>query len=283
MKRTKVSSSLYLAYGTYQIPLQVVENCVYEAIKTGYRHVDTAFLYRNHREVGLGIKKAIQEGICTRKDLCITTKLGTHEQRCSMESVERACEELQIDYVDRVLLHYFVPTLSCKAWYDLNLVLHVAASRQQSAMRESPLRFNTLGVSNFNSDQLEQLRISTLSIKDIKIKVQVPCVNQVELTPFRRSKELEQYCEEYDIPIEIHSPLGKGCLLSYASVQELFEWYQARGWSIITRSHHIDHIQSNLLDWRTKLKAGPTSKITSFVHLLSLSPFIIITHPQYKL
>ncbi|CAE7659433.1 XYL1 [Symbiodinium necroappetens] len=116
-----------IGLGCWKAEKGVTEEVVYNAIKVGYRHIDSAADYGNEQEVGAGIRRAIQEGICNRSDLWITSKLwNTYHRR---ENVPLACQrtldDLGLDYLDLYLIHFpislaFVPFDRCypPEWTD---------------------------------------------------------------------------------------------------------------------------------------------------------------------
>lgn len=99
--------ALIIPYRTYLSPESDAEFAVEHAIKFGYRMIDTAVVYKNHRAVGKGIKKCIDEGIIKREDLFVTTKLWVCDWRAEnvKKSIAASLKELQLEYVDLILLH----------------------------------------------------------------------------------------------------------------------------------------------------------------------------------
>ena len=97
-----------VGFGTWKVPNDVCAETVYMAIKNGYRHIDEALLYGNEKECGEGIKKAIDEGIVTRADLFITTKLWVHHMKKEHVALclKKSLELLGLDYVDLYLIHF---------------------------------------------------------------------------------------------------------------------------------------------------------------------------------
>ena len=94
-----------LGIGTYRLNLEQAENSVYTALKDGYRLIDTANAYRNERAVGRGIKRAIDEGIVSRDEIFVTTKLWVSEYERVADSIDETLERLGLEYVDLLLLH----------------------------------------------------------------------------------------------------------------------------------------------------------------------------------
>ena len=102
------SKMLKVGFGLWKIPQDICADAVYEAIKAGYRHLDSACDYGNEVQVGQGIKRAIEEGICAREDLWITSKLWNtyHAKEHVQQAIERSLADLQLDYLDLYLIHF---------------------------------------------------------------------------------------------------------------------------------------------------------------------------------
>jgi glycerol 2-dehydrogenase (NADP+) len=97
--------------GTWQSDKGAVANAVYHALKSGYRHIDAALCYQNENEVGEGLKKAFDEGICKREDVFVTTKLWNTYHRCVERGLDESLKSLGLAYVDLYLMHvrYVIP------------------------------------------------------------------------------------------------------------------------------------------------------------------------------
>lgn len=175
-----------IGYGTFRVnDPQECEKCVLEAIKVGYRHIDTAQAYNNEEFIGNAIKKC---GV-PREELFITTKIWfkNFEEKDAYSSVITSLEKLQTDYADLVLLH----------WPYGN---YYSAYRTLERLYEEK-KVRAIGVSNFNSDRF----IDLISFNKI-----VPAVNQIETHLYcQRTKERE-YMDKYGIAHESYAPLGQG-------------------------------------------------------------------------
>ena len=173
-----------LGYGVYQIPPNITEECVLNALKVGYRHIDTAYYYHNEREVGNAIRKS---GI-PREELFITTKITgakNYDDACRM--IDEALEKLQTTYIDLMLIHW--P-------HGDNVGMYKA---MEDYYERGKLR--SIGLSNFYNKDLENI------LKNTKI---VPVVNQLETHVFRNQKEGQKLLLEKGIILESWSPLGSG-------------------------------------------------------------------------
>ncbi len=174
-----------LGYGVYQVTKYECERCVSDALKVGYRHIDTAQSYFNEEEVGNAIKKS---GI-PREELFITTKVWIEHygyEECR-KSVIESMRKLQLDYIDLVLLHQpFADYYG--AWRAL-----------EELYAEGKLR--AIGVSNFNPDRL----VDICSFSRIK-----PMVNQVETHPHNQQKAAHEWMKKYGVVHEAWAPFGEG-------------------------------------------------------------------------
>lgn len=176
-------------FGTFRIQKSETYNAVYEAIKAGYRTIDTAEGYNNEEEVGLGIQKAISEGLVKREDLFITTKLSPHHINGYEETFKYfniSLNKLGLDYLDLYLIHYPNPTKD-DSWKKMNADIWRAMEELQA---QGKLRH--LGVSNFMIYHLEEL------FKTAKVK---PVVNQIEMSPVWQQKQLVEFCKNNNIEI----------------------------------------------------------------------------------
>lgn len=175
-----------LGVGVFLVDPAETERVVSEAFETGYRHIDTAMIYRNEAEVGAAIAKS---GIA-RDELFITTKLWNSDQTRGQEAFQESLDKLGLDRVDLYLIHWPQPMFgeALTAWRSL---IEIAESG----------RATSIGVSNFEIEHLEEI-ISETGI--------VPTVNQIELHPLHQRKELVEYCNEKGIRVEAWGPLSQG-------------------------------------------------------------------------
>ncbi|MGY3702957.1 2,5-diketo-D-gluconic acid reductase [Vagococcus martis] len=178
-----------LGFGVYQIPLEETAESVYQAIKVGYRLIDTAAIYGNEKETGQGIKRAIEEGIVTRNELFITSKLfilQTPEEK-AMKTIEHSLSIMGLDYLDLYLIHQPYGDVY-GAWRAL-----------VTAQKEGKLR--AIGISNFKSSKM----IEFVGLNEVK-----PQINQIEVNPWNQRIEDQKWHEKYDVQIEAWAPFAEG-------------------------------------------------------------------------
>lgn len=219
-----------IGFGTYR--LKTVYQSVLAALKIGYRHIDTAALYNNTKEIG----KAIRDSGIPRKDIFITTKVKCGRQRSKINtSIIKQLEELGTSYVDLLLLHHADPGFDVANWkklealYKNGICLHI-------------------GVSNFSVSSLNTLMESAHVI---------PSVNQIEVSPFNTNEYIISQCKKHGIKIMAYSSLTKGNkfgdeklrkMADYnkMSVPEiLLKWAIQRKYYVIPCSGDIKHIEDN--------------------------------------
>ncbi|HIH69914.1 aldo/keto reductase [Methermicoccus shengliensis] len=178
-----------LGYGVYQIPPEQTEECVYEAIKGGYRLIDTASAYMNEEGVGRAVKRAVDEGIVKREDLFITTKLWIQDAgyESAKKAFERSLRRLQFEYIDLYLIHQPFGDVHC-AWRAM-----------EELYKEGLVR--AIGVSNFHPDRLMDLIVH---------HEVVPAVNQIEIHPFYQRQEDIKFMRKHNIQPEAWGPFAEG-------------------------------------------------------------------------
>ena len=206
-----------------------------DALKTGYRHIDTAQAYFNEEEVGTAIKKS---GV-PREEIFITTKVWLEHfgYEKAKASVLESMHKLQTDYLDLVLLHQPFSD-AYGAWRAL-----------EELYEEKKLR--AIGISNFYADRM----VEFASFNRIK-----PMVNQMETHIFNQQKNLKEWADKYGIRLEAWAPFGEGrkgtfdnpAILDIAkkhgktSAQVMLRWNIQRGIIVIPKSTHIERMAENI-------------------------------------
>lgn len=200
--------------GTFLLTPDQAESAVLEALKDGYRLIDTANAYVNEKAVGRAMKKS---GLA-REDIFLETKIwpSFYEQE---DAIEKTLERLDTDYIDLLLIHQ--PSGNYVAGYRL----------MEKAYKAGKVK--AIGLSNFTKEQVQKI----LDICEVK-----PAVLQTEVHPYFREKELKEFLEKEEIKIQAWYPLGHGdsALLEEAALVELGKKYQKSTAQIILRWHIQD-------------------------------------------
>lgn len=235
-------------FGVFQIPdAAQCEQVVYDAIKTGYRLLDTAAAYMNEEALGKGVARAIADGLTTREELFITTKVWVQDQKneeTAYEAVKTSLAKLSMDYVDLVLLHqpmgdYFAAYRGITKAYKEGLT-------------------KAIGVANFYP------AILTNFCENVEV---IPAVNQVELHPFFVQAAAIENMKAYGVAPQAWGPLAEGkhgiftdpVLVEIgkkygkSAAQVVLKWNAQRGVSIIPKSVHEERMKQNIDIWDFEL------------------------------
>ncbi|MGE7919755.1 aldo/keto reductase [Viridibacillus sp. NPDC093762] len=191
-----------LGYGVFRVENGAeLAKAVKTAIKKGYRSIDTAQIYGNEEMVGQGIKEAIAEGLVTREELFITSKVWNAglNYEAALAAYDDSLSKMGLDYLDLYLIHW--------PGHDQYLDAYKAL---ETIYKEGLVR--SIGVSNFQVHHLENL------LKETEIK---PVINQIEFHPRLTQQEVRNYCAEHDIQVEAWSPLMNGELLKDETLQSI--------------------------------------------------------------
>lgn len=240
-----------IGIGTYLLEPNDAYNSVLNALKMGYRLIDTANAYRNERAVG----RAIKDSKMKREDIFVSTKLWASEYE-NEAAVEETLERLNLDYIDLLFIHQ--PTKNWRSGYK-QLV---------KAYKEGKIR--SIGISNFEGEYIKEV----LAEFDVK-----PQVIQVECHPFYPQVELRKITDIEDIKIMSWYPLGgKGMtndllensvILDLASkynktsAQIVLKWHIEMGFIVIPGSKNVSHIKDNINIFDFNLTKDDMDKIAS--------------------
>ena len=255
-------------FGVFQVPDPVVcKQAVVDAIRTGFRLIDTAAIYNNERAVGEALKEAIQSGLVKREELFITTKLWV--QDAGYESAKKAFEaslsRLGLEYIDLYLIHQPYGDIY-GAWRAME-ELYAAG------------KIRAIGVSNFNPGKFTEFA----EIVNIK-----PMVNQIELHPFFSQYGAIENMKQYGCVPQAWGPMaeGKHGIFSHAVLTEIgtkygksaaqvaLRWNVQRGVSILPKSVHKERMEQNIDIWDFKLSESDMKLIDA----LDLGHSEIIDH-----
>jgi 2,5-diketo-D-gluconate reductase A len=206
-----------LGFGVFQIEPKDTAGAVSEALEIGYRHIDTAEMYGNEKEVG----EAIRASGLDRGDVYVTSKLNNafHEPQDAREAFDRTLSDLSFDYVDLFLIHWPLPTL-----YDGDFVS--TWKTLEEFHRDG--RARSIGVSNFQIEHLEQLAAETDT---------VPAVNQIEVHPYLTNDAVREYGQEHGIVTEAWSPIAQGGVLEDPTITQIAEKVGKTPAQVVLRWH----------------------------------------------
>ena len=284
-----------IGFGLWKIPKDICSNSVYKAINAGYRHLDSASDYGNEAEVGEGIKMALEDGLCKREDLWITSKLWNtyHHPDHVSQALEKTLKDLQLDYLDLYMIHFpislkFVPFEERypPEWFndpsspDPKMIpSKIPLSdtwRAMELLKESGL-VKHIGVCNYSSGLLHDL------MNYCKIK---PEVLQIESHPYLTQEKLIKLAQNYDLEVTAFSPLGS---ISYEELggakeeeslirnetivsiakelditpaQLILSWALNRGTSLVVKSIDESRMKENLDVMNIKLEKATLDEIS---------------------
>jgi 2,5-diketo-D-gluconate reductase A len=206
-----------LGFGVFQIERKDTAKAVSEALEIGYRHIDTAQMYGNEKEVG----DAIRSSGLDRGEVFVTSKLsnGAHEPGDARDAFDATLSDLGFDYVDLFLIHWPLPTRNdgdfVSTWKTLEEF-------------HSDGRARSIGVSNFQIEHLELLAAETDS---------VPAVNQIEVHPYLTNEAVCSYGREHGVLTEAWSPIAQGGVLDDSTITQIAEEVGKTTAQVVLRWH----------------------------------------------
>ena len=237
-------------FGVYQVSKEDCKESVLTALKTGYRHIDTAQSYFNENEVG----EALKESDVPRKEIFLTTKvwIDNYGEGKTYDSVVESLKKLQTDYLDLILLHQPVGD-------------YYAAYRDLEKLYEEG-KVRAIGVSNFYPDRLVDLCMFA------KIK---PMVNQIEVNVFNQQVEAKKWADKYGVVLEAWAPFAEGRNNMFHNeviqtigekhnksvAQVILRWLYQRGIVSLAKSVHEERIKENFDIYSFELDNDDMKKI----------------------
>ncbi|MGC5567995.1 aldo/keto reductase [Streptomyces sp. FR-108] len=242
-----------LGFGTFQIPPKDTVKTTLAALNTGYRHIDTAQMYGNEKEVG----QAVRDSGLDRGDVFVTSKLNNdaHGHDNALRAFDRSLEALGFDYLDLFLIHWPLPAKGefVETWKALEEVYRSG-------------RAKAIGVSNFQPRHLRRL----LEGSDV-----VPAVNQIEVHPYLTQDEVRAFDAEHEIATEAWSPIAQGKVLDDPTINRIADrvgktpaqvtlrWHIQRGDIVFPKSVTQQRIEENFDLFDFELTEGDIGEISA--------------------
>ncbi|MFJ6753317.1 aldo/keto reductase [Streptomyces sp. NPDC091266] len=242
-----------LGFGTFQIPPEETRATTLAALEAGYRHIDTAEMYGNEKEVG----QAVRDSGLARADVFVTSKLnnGAHAYDDALEAFDRTMEELGLEHLDLFLIHWPLPDKGdfVETWRAMEEIYRSG-------------RAKSIGVSNFQPHHLRRL---------LESSVVVPAVNQIEVHPYLTQDSVRAFGAEHDIATEAWSPIAQGKVLDdpviariaqrvgKSTAQVTLRWHLQRGDIVFPKSATRKRIEENFDLFDFELTEGDIGEISA--------------------
>ncbi|KAF5322672.1 hypothetical protein D9619_001551 [Psilocybe cf. subviscida] len=240
-----------LGFGVYQNRDFIIPSTL-EALKAGYRHIDSAQVYRNEAEVA----DAVRQSGLRRQDVFITTKINSkkHGYEKAKKAIEESLDKMQFEYIDLFLIH------DPYSGTERRLGAYKALLEAKAAGK-----IRSVGVSNYNIKHIEEIKLQGW---------EMPSINQIELHPFCQQKPIVEYCTAEGIVIEAYCPLLRGnmdhpAILELAEkhnrdpAQVLIRWSLQKGYVPLPKSATPSRIRSNTQVYDFELDSDDMRKLDS--------------------
>lgn len=282
--------------GLWKIPNESTADIVYSAIQAGYRHLDAAADYGNEKEAGEGIKRALDDGLCTREDLWVTSKLWNtfHHKEHVRPALQKSLDDLGLEYLDLYLVHFPIALkyVAIEDRYPPGWVFDPNAENPKMEPDSVPLAETWAAVEEVHSEGLaKNIGISNFGcslMRDLFCYAKVrPAVLQVESHPYLVQSKLLRFCEQQDIAVTAFSPLGAGSYVELgmatasdsvletdvvksiaakhekSPAQVVLRWGIQRGTSIVPKSSKVERLKENIAIFDFELNDQEMSQIAS--------------------
>lgn len=242
-----------LGFGTFQIPPADAREATLTALEIGYRHIDTAQMYGNEKEVG----QAVRDSGLDRDDIFVTSKLNNpfHEPDAAHAAFDQSLKDLGLERLDLFLIHWPLPGVGdfVETWKALEEIYRSG-------------RVRAIGVSNFQPNHLRRLLAGS---------VVVPAVNQIEVHPYLTQDEVRAFNTEHDIATESWSPIAKGRVLNDPVItsianavgrtpaQVALRWHIQRGDIVFPKSVTRERVEENFALFDFELSEADIAEISA--------------------
>ena len=223
--------------GLWKLELNEVAEAVYNAIKNGYRHLDSAADYGNEQQVGEGIARALKDGLCSREDLWITSKLWNtfHRKEYVQQACEKSLSDLGLDYFDLYLIHFPIALqyVDINDRYPPEWIFNPQDDNPTMELDSVPLSETWAAMESLVENQLARqigvCNYSAVLLHDLMSYARIkPAMLQIESHPYLTQDALIRTAQSYNIAVTAFSPLGA---LSYVSLD-----MASKGDSVLTET-----------------------------------------------
>jgi 2,5-diketo-D-gluconate reductase A len=242
-----------LGFGVFQIKPEDTVQATLSALEVGYRHIDTAQMYGNEKEVG----QAVRESGLAREDVFVTSKLNNnkHDRGDALKAFDQTLADLGFDYLDLFLIHWPLPAVGnfVDTWRTMEEIY-------QSG------RVKAIGVSNFHGQHLRRV------LDETEV---VPAVNQIEVHPYLTQNEVRAFDAQHGIATEAWSPIAQGDVLGDPVItriaqqvdrtpaQVVLRWHVQRGDIVFPKSVTRSRVEENFDIFDFELSDGDVTAITN--------------------
>lgn len=252
-----------LGFGVFQVEPEETRKATLTALEVGYRHIDTAEMYGNEKQVG----EAVRDSGIDRSEIFVTSKLnnGFHAHADALDAFDRSLADLEFDYLDLFLVHWPLPGIDVdfvETWKAMEEIYHSG-------------RAKAIGVSNFTRHHLGRLFAET----EVR-----PAVNQIEVHPYLAQDDLRAFGAEHQIATEAWSPIARGKVLDDPTIARVAErngrtpaqvtlrWHVQRGDIIFPKSVSRDRVEENFALFDFELSEDDMREITALDRAERIGP-----------